>query len=62
LFDESNKVDQVIDFGAATDSEACDAASKLHSDYGYGVVELWGSNGRIYRSAPLPQRVVNATL
>jgi hypothetical protein len=48
LFDWSNKVQDVIDFGAASDAEACDEANKLHTGFSYSFLELWGSSGKIY--------------
>lgn len=48
LFDKSNRIERVIDFGAPTDAEACHEAAYLNAELGHGgLLELWSGEGQI---------------
>ena len=48
LFNRLNRIERVVDFSAATDAEACEEADRLHDLVGYGVLELWRENRKVY--------------
>ena len=48
LFNGLNRIEQVVDFTASSDAEACEKADRLHTDYGHGVLELWRDNRKVY--------------
>lgn len=48
LFNKLNRIERVVDFTAASDAEACEEADRLHVDAGYGVLELWRDNRKVY--------------
>ena len=48
LFNKLNRIERVVDFAAASDAEACEEADRLHRETGYGVVELWRDNRKVY--------------
>ena len=48
LFNAANRIERVIDFLAASDAEACEEADRLHAQSGYGVLELWRENRKVY--------------
>ena len=48
LFNAANRIERVVDFKAASDADACDEADRLHSENGYGVLELWRENLKVY--------------
>jgi hypothetical protein len=45
LFNAANRIERVVDFTAAYDAEACAEADRLH---GYGLLELWRENRKVY--------------
>ena len=48
LFNKLNRIERVVDFAAASDAEACEEADRLHGETGYGVLELWRDNRKVY--------------
>lgn len=48
LFNRSNRIERVVDFTAMSDAEACEHADRLHAEMGYGVLELWRENRKVY--------------
>ncbi len=48
LFNRFNRVERVIDFVAVSDAAACAQADRLHAETGYGVMELWRDNRKVY--------------
>lgn len=48
LFNGLNRVERVVDFTAASDAEACGEADRLHTETGFGVIELWRENRKVY--------------
>ena len=48
VFNGLNRIERVVDFTAASDAEACEEADRLHSETGYGVLELWRENRKVY--------------
>jgi hypothetical protein len=48
LFNAANRVERVVDFTAASDAEACDEADRMHTESGYGFLELWRDNRKVY--------------
>lgn len=48
LFNGLNRIERVVDFTAASDAEACAEADRLHAETGYGVIELWRENRKVY--------------
>jgi hypothetical protein len=48
LFNKLNRIERVIDFTAASDAEACEEADRMHAEVGYGVLELWRENRKVY--------------
>ena len=48
LFNQFNRIDQVVDFTANSDAEACEEADRLYAESGYGVLELWRSGRKVY--------------
>jgi len=48
LFNGFNRIERVVDFTAASDAEACAEADRLHAETGYGVIELWRENRKVY--------------
>jgi len=59
LFNQSNRIDRVIDFIAASDDEACKEADRLYAESGFGVLELWHGGRKVYcpgATAPVKKR------
>ena len=48
LFNGLHRIERVVDFTAASDAEACEEADRLHGETGFGVVELWRENRKVY--------------
>ena len=48
LFNRFNRIERVVDFIAASDAEACNEGDRLHAENGYGVMELWRENRKVY--------------
>ena len=48
LFNSLNRIERVVDFTAASDAAACEEADRLHTETGYGVIELWRENRKVY--------------
>jgi len=48
LFNAANRIERVVDFTAASDAEACEHADHLHAESGYGHLELWRENRKVY--------------
>ena len=48
LFNRFNRIERVVDFVAASDAEACEESDRLHGETGYGVMELWRENRKVY--------------
>ncbi len=48
LFNGLNRIERVVDFTAASDAEACEAADRLHTETDFGVIELWRENRKVY--------------
>jgi hypothetical protein len=48
LFNGFNRIERVVDFTASSDAQACEEADRLHKETGYGVLELWRENRKVY--------------
>jgi hypothetical protein len=48
LFNAFNRIERVVDFTAGSDAEACDEADRLYTESGYGALELWRDNRKVY--------------
>ena len=56
LFNKYNRIDRVVDFTAASDEEACQEADRLHAEAGFGLLELWREETKVYCSAEQKQK------
>ncbi len=48
LFNGLNRIERVVDFTADSDAEACEHADRMHVEAGFGVLELWRENRKVY--------------